>query len=611
MSDLSVAEKAEKSLRMVEEAKLISYDTETSGVDWKRNFPIGYIVAVDTESFYVPVRHGGGGNLPDVNVKVPTESNSKYVQHKFEKQLAKSFEKRREDPNKLTVGHNMKFDAHFSANANIFLGRNISCTMNREALIDEHAKSYSLENCALRHGITAKKGAKMYEHLAQTFSVPNTKSIMGKFWMLPGDDEIVIDYAEGDGVSTYQLWLKQQQLIKEEKLETVDQMEADLVWTLFRMERKGIKIDVEYLAEALVKIDNDNKELLDSFPEGFNPRSPKSMKLYCENAGQTDWPLTEKGNPSFTGKFLETFPEGQKVVDLRKMTNLANSFMRPLMEEHSFKGRVHASLNQNKGDNYGTISGRFSCSGPNLQQVPKHDKKLAELIRRAFMADENMRFYELDWSQAEPRLFAHYSGESALVDGYNETPPRDMHTVVAELLKVDRATTGKRMNMGILTGMYPKTFAIHMSMPLDKATKMWNLWFSMFPKIKNFQDKAKQVILRRGFVRTLLGRRCRMDNPRFSYKATSRIIQGGSADLMKYKLLEIDKWLENHGDVGQLLMTVHDSVVFQTPDTEEGRSIAEEIKRIMEDVKSEPFNLRVPFVADANDGATWADASRS
>lgn len=621
---MNVAEKAEIALRMVREAPLIAYDTETSGVDWKRNFPVGYVFTVEGQSVYVPVRHGGGGNLPGARTQ-PDDPEGQWDVHPFEKAVADAFSDRSRRGYR-TVGHNLKFDCHFSVSAGILLGRNLSCTQNTEPLIDEYAKSFSLDSCAQRHGVSAKKGEALYQHIADVLGGPATRDSMGNFWRLSGSDPLAVEYAEGDGISTWELYHSQLEDItkpdaKGNTLERVWEMENRLIWTLFRMERRGVKVDVDYLHELREKIATYAKETGDSLPngvysddnpDGLNLRSPKQMLEYIrDHAGRTDWPLTEKGNPSFTEDYLKTFPEGKVIVDLRKWTNLGNSFVNPLIETHTWKGRVHGNVNQNKADDYGTISGRFSMSSPNMQQIPKHNKELAKLFRRAFVPDDGMLFFEADYSQCEPRLFAHYSGDQRLLDGYNADPPEDVHDIVAKMLNVDRGTKAKRMNMGIFTGMFPKTFAGHMGTDLETATLWWNQWYELFPGVRGFQDMAKQVIQSRGYVTTLLGRRGHMENSRLAYKAVSKIIQGGNADILKWKLAEVDQWLEETGDVAQMLLTVHDSFVFQAPDNKMGLTTAREIISTMEDVRNDPFNLKVPFKVDAGYGDNWAEASFS
>ena len=432
---------------------------------------------------------------------------------------------------------------------------------------------------------------------------------MSNFWQTAGNDPKVVDYAIGDGVTTWELYHAELKEIDKQELGTIRDLEDQLIWTLFRMERRGIKVDMVYLEDLLGHIEREvNNMRLHDFPLDFNERSGVQVKTLMTEAGRLDWPTTDKGNPSFVEKWLKTFPEGQKLVKLRKWTNLANSFARPLIETHAYGGRVHATINQLKTDYAGTAA-RLSCSNPNMQQVPKRDKDLARLFRKAFIPDDGFLFFEDDYSQCEPRLFAHYSGEPALIEGYNQTPFRDMHQVVADLLDVERDPTAKRMNMGIMTGMKAPTFAVHMDWAIELATEKHNAWFDAFPKIRDFQNNATRALRSREYVKTLLGRRGHLDNPRFAYKSVSKIIQGTNADILKKKMLEIDLFLESEDDTAHLFMTVHDAFEGQIPKGPEGKIIHDTLIKIMEDVQSPPFNLRVPFVVDAGSGDNWAEAS--
>lgn len=864
--NIDLHENAERALRMVREAKNLSYDTEGTGVDWRIHSPIGYVIGAPGESerlqpgdvVYVPVRHGGGGNLPGARpMTSPTEG---FELHPFEVELAKAFDDRNRAGLGRTVGHNMKFDVHMSMNAGIKLGRNLACTQNMAAMADEYAKRYSLEAVAEREGVTAKKGTAMYEHLASLFGGPAQRDQMGNYWRTAGTDPIGYEYATGDGVSTWEIYVKLRDRLISEDMEYIMNLENDLIWTVFRMERTGIKVDMDRVHDLRLATENKISEALSKFPLGFNTRSPLQMRQVMEEAGHTDWPLTEKGAPSFTEKFLKKSELGREIISIRQNSNLISSFINPLAERHVFKGRVHATLNQLKNDDKGTISGRFSCSDPNLQQVPKRVKEIAVPFRRLFVADEGWVFWERDFSQCfvagtkvstpkgpkniedmqpgdlvysyddnkrlvlrpvtwagqtgtrevvrvhwktngrtsgyfdctldhrirktdgsyvtagelfmqkgrskkgvnplwvpvlalrheevtdprsgykaiwihptgakrmkearfvfsevngwypeevhhrdgdslnndphnlqgvtgqehrakhasygadkltrdqrversrrataallrkmgkdgsmhgnhaivdvemlegpavpvyditvddthnfianqvcvhncEPRLFAHYSQDPKLVEGYNSTPFRDAHTVVAEMLGVERDPTAKRMNMGIFTGMQSKSFAGHMDWPLEKATAAFNAWMREFSAIPAFQNKAKARLKSRGYVFTLLGRRCRLEDARFAYRGTSKIIQGSNADIVKKKLLDADRLCEDNGDIVRVLMTVHDSFNGQFQDTPEARALFEQMVHEMEQVQCEPFNLTVPFVLEGEEGNDWAEAT--
>lgn len=629
---MDIASGADIALRMVREAKFLSYDTETSGLDWRINSPVGYVVGAasalpaapegvgtpmgawggmymaHSDVVYVPVRHGGGGNLLGGQPLKTPEDPIKV--HEFEVALARAFDERnRTLPFGRVVGHHIKFDAHFSANAGILLGPRLTDTQDRAAILDEYRKSFSLDACAKDYGVTAKLGEGLYAHLASLFGGAANKNQMANFWRTSGTDPMVQEYATGDGITTMELYFEQQKKIIEEELTAVDELEADLIWTLFRMERKGIRVDENRIDALQRETERAIERDINSIRVGFNVRSPNMVKEYFESHGITDWPTTEKGNPSFTESWMKKTAQGRKIIEIRQNSNLINSFIKPLRETHIYKGRVHATLNQLKSDDSGTISGRFSCTSPNLQQVPKRNKDLAIPFRSIFIPDDGKIFWERDWSQCEPRLFAHYSGDENLLNGYNSKPFVDAHSVVAKLLDVERDPTAKRMNMGIFTGMQPKSFAGHMDWPLEKATHAHSLWFQNFPRVREFQEKAKYRLQRRGYVMTLLGRRCRLEHSRFAYRGTSKIIQGSNADIAKYKLLEMDRACQENGDIVEVLMTVHDSFNGQREDTEQARKLMDDLVHIMEDVQGDPFNLRVPFVAEGYEGPNWAVAS--
>ena len=598
-SKSTVGEQAETALRVVREVKSIAFDTETSGVDWKRNKPVGYVITSKDFNTYIPIRHGGGQNLLG---GTPMETpEDKIVIHKFEHDLAKAF-KERDRLGYATIGHNLKFDYHFSLTAGIALNRRMYCTQINAALLDEFARSYSLAACCEDAGVTAKKGDELYKHLAAKFGGEPKPDQMANFWRLPGHDPIAVDYAMGDGTSTLELFEWQVAKVKEEELEQVARVEHGLQRHIADMERLGIKIDEEQLAKVQRGVAEVIAKLEAQLPDSFNVKSPVDVRKYMEDHGVTNWPTTAKGAPSMNEKWLKGSEPGRRIVEVRKMKTLMSSFIEPMATEHMFNGRVHTTLHQLKSDEFGVIAGRFSSSGPNLQQVSKHNFEVGSLHRSIFVADEGMEMFEADWSQAEPRLFAHYSEEPTLIEGYNSDPPVDMHAVTAQAFDADRETTAKRMNMGMLTGMFPEALAGHMGWDLDKATYMWNKYFEVYPRIRSFQNGAKNVMKDRGFVKTLLGRRCRMDHPRFAYRAVSRIIQGGNADILKYKLLQMAEFIESEKNQTQLLLTVHDSYVGQAFD----RRHADPVMKIMNDVRGEPFNLKVPYKADVKWGKSWA-----
>jgi DNA polymerase-1 len=601
-------------LRVVREAPVIAFDTETSGVDWKVHSPVGYVITTDGFNCYIPVRHGGGSNLADPDA-APLSSATERIKgpSRFERELARAFQERRQHTGFLTVGHHLKFDMHMSANVGILLGRDCGDTQLNMAMLNEYARSFSLESAAKAEGVPGKRGEPLYEHISKITGIgldpKKPSSIMEHFWRTGGCDPEVVDYSEGDGSTTLAVWHSQMEVIEAEEQTLIHEVESELIWTLFRMERRGIKVDERYIGDLTKTVAAEIEQAILRLPNNFNVRSATQMRQLFEDNGLLNWPTTPLGNPSFTEKFLKKSQPGRDVIAVRQLRNLLSSFVEPLQTEHMWNGRVHTNINQLKGDEYGTVGGRISCDHPNLLAVPKRNKEIGPRFRRCFVADDDMDFWEADYKQAEPVLFAHYSQDERLLAGYRATPTVDVHSLVAQFLEVERDPTAKRMNMGIFTGMQPKTFAAHMEWPLERATVEWNRWYETFPGVRDFQNRAKNAFASRGYVKTLLGRRCHLEHPRFAYRGTSRIIQGGNADIMKYKILECDRWLEAEGDKAHLLLSIYDSLEWQSPRGAEGEAISRELVRICTDLQGEPFNLRCPLGMDVDHGHSWAEAT--
>jgi DNA polymerase I-like protein with 3'-5' exonuclease and polymerase domains len=613
----------EKALRFVREAPVIAFDVESSGVDWKRNATVGYVITVDKDNnTYTPIRHGGGGNI-DGGVPLQSAVCDVMPQHPWEIELSKAFQERNRR-GFVTIGHATKFDAHFAANHGVLLGRNLEDTALNEAILDEYAGSYSLDACCKRRGVSAKLGDELYQHMANKFGGVADRKQMANFWRLPGDDELAVSYALQDGVSTLELRAAQLPHIMEEyepgfSLEKTWRLESDLIWTTWRLERRGIKISEEQLFHVKRQLAAMEDEARAALPKDFNVRSGAQVQRWLEQQGVIDFERTAPtsrfpdGQVSIRQKWLEGHPLGKPIVALRKIQDLTSKFIAPLEERHIFKGRVYGSFEQMRGDEYGTISGRYSSHSPNLQQLPSRDKVLGPILRSVFVPDDGMEFWESDYSQAEPRLFSHFTRSKMMIDGYNATPFVDMHSVMSGRLAIER-DLAKRVNMALLTGQSlaghngQGGFANHMGWPLDRAKPMYDTYFEEFPELREFHKKAKNAYAARGYVKTMIGRQFRLDDSRYAYRAVSRVIQGNQADILKWNLRIADRMCEEAGDEAQILATVHDSIAGQNPKTEKHHQFVEEMLKRFGEVQVEPFNLLVPFVTETGFGSSWGEA---
>ncbi len=593
----------DKFLRILEGTNEPAYDVETNGLNWKGGFICGYSVSDGKEAVYVPVRHGLGGNISQVD--------------KFENRVASIVNNHK---GKI-VGHNIKFDAHFSENHGIILGNKVIDTMTMACLLDENRRSFSLENvCKQYPEIIQKGGKELYEHIGRLFNVKPTRDSLAHFWRLSGNDALAIEYAATDTLATKQLWECQKKELYAQGLDVVRDLENELAYVLQKMERRGIGVDPEERVKVVDEIERMYAEAYCKVPvddTGFLPiniRSGKDLQSYFEMCDITDWPMTAPsvrfpdGQPSFNKKWLETTQEGLDILNARKLAHLKSSFLDTL-DTHIYKDKIHTTFNQARGETHGTRGGRLSSSNPNKQQVPKRDKILGKIYRRMFRARPGYIICELDYSQAEPRLYTHYSGEPALLKGYTSTPVIDMHGVAAQYMNVSR-DIAKNLNLGIMYTMGVKKLAAQLNIPYEQALAIFKRWHATFPLVSDFTELAEQVAIQRGYVRTILNRRRRFPDERFAYRAANSIVQGGSADIMKYKLVQLDKYLRQNNleDQVLLLLTIHDSVVLEIEETNAVHHIGV-IRKILEDVQTSPFNLKIPFQVDLGVGYNWSEAT--
>lgn len=585
-------------------AREIVYDTETDGLDWKKNKVVGYVLTWGPrpdETTYFPVRHAGGG-----------PENGNYDPQQVESWLRTLAAR----PDILWTGHHMKFDLHMSENHGIKFAGRVNCTQVNAALIDETQGRYSLDFCAKKYGVTEKKGDKLYARLATLFGGPPERKQMEHFHKLRGDDILAVDYAAGDGTSTWEVWQKQKELLAHDNLGRVHDLECRVIRTLQRMERRGVPIDEERYQEVRALVAQMIDKAAAQFPKDFNARSNKQMRDFMESKGHTDWPLTPKGAPSFKEEWLETFPLGKDIIRLRKYRNLMSTFLDGQIDAHIHNGRVHTTFNQLKMDDYGTVTGRLSSSDPNLQQVTKRDKEIAPIYRSIFHAGPGHMWSANDYMQQEYVVFAHYANSAALIAGYAAEPPVDMHGMVAQMMSVERDPTAKRLNLGKLYGMGVAKLARSLKISESEAKKLSQLWDDTVPEAKGFLKTAEAVAKKRyipnagidGWVCTLLGRRRRLSWD-IHHKAGNAIIQMCSADITKLKMVEIDEHFEKHGDTHQLILQVHDELDWLVPDGADP-VIQEEALRIMQDFsEGQPIHLRARLRVDSSMGRNWGEAT--
>jgi DNA polymerase-1 len=435
---------------------------------------------------------------------------------------------------------------------------------------------------------------------------------MSHYWRMPGDEPIVVDYATGDGISTWALYHRlMEEMAKvtnapsDEPLERIWKLEQRVTRTLFSMIHRGIKIDVEQLNRVKEKLETEALLIRQELPEDFNERSgPKMLKLFTDAGyNEKDFAKTPTGRPSFTEDWLETNDLGRRIIELRQCTNLINSFVEPMLTVHLHAGRVHPNYNQLRGDEYGTISGRLSSNDPNIQQVPKRNKKLSKIFRSIFIPDEGMDWLSKDAKQCEPRIFAEYSQSQVLIDGYLQKPTIDLYNMMSKITGADRETC-KRLALGIFYGAGINKTATLIGCTVAEATEYRNKLYQMVPEIPIFSNTAKDLMGRRGWVKTKWGRKLRIADFRFHYKSSNRIVQGCNADYIKLAVCDVHDYLiANDSNV---LLTCHDSIESQIV---KGRpEVQAEAIRIMEDAGNK-MGFVIPQEVEFGSGRSWSEAT--
>lgn len=618
--------------------KIIAIDTETKdphlrdlGPGWVRNDGnlIGISVAASEWSAYLPIAHEGGGNMA--------------------KDLVLRWLQDQLDHGMSVVFHNAQYDLGWLLSEGITVKGRILDTMIAAPLLDENRFSYSLN--AL--GSTYLGQRKAEEDLRRAASQHGVDA-KAEMWKLPA--ERVANYAEMDATLTLSLWNVLHKKLVEDDCEKILETELALLPMIFEMKRRGVRVDVDK-AEQTKKLlqgkeDRLLKEVKDEADIHLEPWNAKSLAAVFDNLG-LKYERTEKSDaPSFTKHFLKTHdhPIAQKILEVREYNKANTTFVDTILN-HQHDGRIHCQFNQLRSDEGGTVSGRFSSSNPNLQQVPSRHPEIKSLVRGLFIPEEGCRWGSFDYSAQEPRWMMHYASLAPAtrdnekvkeIAGQYQNDDLDFHQIVADMAGVTR-THAKTINLGIMYGMgIGKLAATLGDIPFQEAKELRNEYDEKVPFIRALASSVMDVASKRSELRTLLGRKCRFPmrelkgyskeykkpihaekleerwadvlntpveerdknwasmNPEryqvaFVYKALNRLIQASAADQTKQAM----KDCMDHGHWPML--TVHDELCFSIESDEQ----VTEIKGLMENCAP---GLTIPSRVDVGLGDNWGSA---
>jgi DNA polymerase I-like protein with 3'-5' exonuclease and polymerase domains len=363
---------------------------------------------------------------------------------------------------------------------------------------------------------------------------------------------------------------------------------------------------------------NEKRELLNMVLEdvpGFR-MIKKEVTLFVpkKKRGKIERELESLGymfssNPNLDAKALAFLAHKHSIaadiLEIQKMNGTITKFLSEKFDRFLVGDRIYADFNISKSDDSGTISGRFSSSNPNLQQVQSKGEafglQLAELCRGVFLPDDNHWLLAIDYSQIEYRLLVHYAvglGAKEARAEYNKNPNTDYHQFVMDLTGLARKLA-KNLNFGVMYGMGIRSMASTNGWDLDYAQDIYDKYNDRLPYVSATMDKVSSVVKERKYITTIGGRRARLKDKNLSYTFLNRLNQGGSADIMKAAMVRAHK--EGIFDILKVHLTVHDELICSVPKTKEGIIAVGKLKKIMETT----IRLSIPIVAEPEFGENW------
>lgn len=413
-------------------------------------------------------------------------------------------------------------------------------------------------------------------------------------------------------------------MARENAVNVFDGIEMPLVPVLAKMERAGMLVDPdrlrslsEGLATQITEVERSIRDLAGD--ETFNIGSPMQLShVLFDVMGLPTKGLkkTKRGYYSTNAKVLSDLARDHEIVrlilDWREKSKIKSTYLDTLGPLRRGDGRVHTTYNQTI-----TATGRLSSSDPNLQNIPTRSE-LGRTVKTAFSAGEGSVFLAVDYSQIELRLLAHLSGDEHLVRAFNEgedfhaeTAARVFGVAVSEVTP-DLRSRAKAVNFGIVYGQqaYGLSQSLHISMA--EARDMIDRYYEAYPGVRTFLDNVVARAKQTGYAETMYGRRrhipeLKAKNPQLrgfgERTAMNHPMQGTAADIIKIAMARVSRRLEEEGFAAHMILQVHDELDFECPVDE-----VERLTTMVRDVMEHVVDLRVPLIAEASTGITWADA---
>ena len=594
-------------LKKLNDAKLVAFDTETTGIDAQQAQLVGLSFAVKPgEAAYIPLTHSYMG--------VPEQLDRDTVLRALKPLL--------EDPDKAKVGQHAKFDMNILANCAI--GGDQACGITVQGIAyDTMLESYVLDSTATRHDMDSL-ALKYLGHATTSF-----QDIAGKGVKQLTFDQISLEQAGPYAAEDADVTLRLHQVLHE-KLTAIPSLNAvltdiemPLVPVLARIERQGALVDANLLGIQSVELGDKlvalEREAFAIAGEEFNLGSPKQLGVILyEKLGLPIISKTAKGQPSTAEAVLaelaeQDFPLPKVLMQYRSLSKLKSTYTDRLPEQINPRtGRIHTSYHQAV-----TATGRLSSSDPNLQNIPIRTAE-GRRIRQAFVAPQGYKLLAADYSQIELRIMAHLAKDEGLLHAFRNN--LDVHSATAAEVfgvELDEVTTDQRrsakaINFGLIYGMSAFGLAKQIGVDRKQSQAYIDRYFARYPGVLDYMERTRAQASEQGYVETIFGRRLYLPeinakNPALRKGAERTAInapmQGTAADIIKKAMVAVDNWLSASGLDARVILQVHDELVLEVRE-----DLVEQVRDEVRSHMSDAAKLDVPLVVEVGVGNNWDEA---
>ncbi|MBN5177129.1 DNA polymerase I [Stenotrophomonas maltophilia] len=592
------AEQLQAWVERLQQADLISFDTETDALDAMRARLVGISLAVEPgRAAYIPVGH----DYPGAPAQLPMQ------------QVLDALRPALQDPAKKKLGQHGKYDLHVLRRHGVAVQGYHDDTMLESFVLNSTATRHDMDSLALRY---------------LGYSTIKFEDVAGKGAKQIPFSQVGIDeasrYAAEDADITLRLHhALQPQLLAEPALDSVYRnIEMPLVPVLASIEANGVRIDTDELRRQSQDLSSRmlaaQQKATELAGRSFNLDSPKQLQaVLLDELKLPAVVKTPKGQPSTNEEALEAIADQHElprvILDYRGLAKLRSTYTDKLPEMvNPDTGRVHTSYHQS-----GAATGRLSSSDPNLQNIPIRTED-GRRIRRAFVAPEGFQLLAADYSQIELRIMAHLSEDPGLVRAFEQGA--DVHRATAaevfgrtlEEVTPNERRAAKAINFGLMYGMSAFGLARNLGIDRGQAQDYVALYFSRYPGVRDFMERMRQQARDQGYVETLFGRRLYLNDIHARNQglragaeraAINAPMQGTAADIIKRAMVDVDQWLRDSGAPARMILQVHDELVFETES-----SFVEDLRLQVVKRMSQAAKLRVPLVVDTGVGNNWDEA---